>query len=158
MSSEENPRKEKSIMARASKEEFFKPQQKLMPDDVDGDSVILTIAEAKRVTTKEGRNALVVSFEETDKVWWPNATSIGHLLEALGDEYDEATGLFDWTGKKVPLIVHVQKDGLYAGSRNLWAAEPATWSAFGCPTAKPVRAALPASKSAKPAPARSRKR
>jgi hypothetical protein len=112
-------------MGKIRKEDFSKRRPKLTVDDLDGgDAIALVIASVEEINVDDDdgkRKSLVLTFEESgEKVYYPNATSLGFILDAYGDESD------DWVGKPLPLMRHA---GTFRGERyeNLQVAAPESW-------------------------------
>jgi hypothetical protein len=126
-------------MGQATRDGFYRQQEKLRPDDLEADVTLLTIRQARRVVRKDESAAIVVAFKETDKVWWPNTTSIvgdktgrPGLLDVFSPEFDDATGEFkSWEGRIIPLEKHEMPDGPFKGSVTLWLVDPRLWKDYG---------------------------
>jgi hypothetical protein len=92
---------------------------------------IFTIQKVEEVeipdnTTNAPRKALAVTFEEfPDHAYWPNGTSIGHLIDALGNDENK------WVGKRVP-IEKVKANNPTTGrvQDSLWVAEAKKWDEY----------------------------
>ncbi len=113
-------------MGKIRKEDFSKRRPKLTVEDLDGgDAIALLIASVEEINVDDDdgkRKSLVLTFEESgEKVYYPNATSLGFILDAYGDESD------DWVGKPLPLMRHT---GTFRGERyeNLQVAAPEQWN------------------------------
>lgn len=109
-------------MARVNKEDFGKQREKLKVEDLEdgADAIVLTIA-GFEIVPFEDRKAPLLRFEESgDKAYFPNQTSMSHLIEVYGDETD------DWMGKPLPLVRH---KGTFQGKKfeNLQVAAPELW-------------------------------
>lgn len=62
------------------------------------DVAVLTISQVDPAVKFEDRTRMVITFEEfPDHAYWPNVTSIGHLIDRFGDDTDE------WISKPVAL-------------------------------------------------------
>lgn len=110
-------------MAKVTRQEFSKSKPVLKPDDLGGAThVVVTIEEAERITIDE-QPRMVLRFEEfPENNYFPNVTSIGHLIEGISDETDE------WAGKKIPLeVVMANNPQTKKQQRVLWVAAPETW-------------------------------
>lgn len=131
-------------MAKVNKDDFGKRRPKLVVEDLDGgEATALTMASVERVTMDDGdgkRHSLAITFEETgDKVYWPNVSSIGLIIDEYGDDDD------DWIGKPLPLM---RNTGTFKGQKyeNLQVPERALWDeiftdmGFKVPTSKRVTA------------------
>lgn len=111
-------------MGKVNQDRYGKSTPKLVPDDIDGDCVVLTIANFGEETfNDEGVTRITpyIDFEETgDKVLWLNKTQVGYLIERLGDESDR------WKGAPVPIGRH---DSQYNGKthKKLWVMPPERW-------------------------------
>lgn len=86
---------------------------KLLPEDLEEDAAILTIAEYDEAEVDDDdaeggkRTAAYLTFEETgDKRIWLNKGQMESLIEQLGDDADK------WIGQKVPVEKH---DAKYRG-------------------------------------------
>jgi hypothetical protein len=109
---------------RVTQKEFYKPREKLTGEDVtEGSVIVLTVTRVQQVSNDDNRQSLVLEFEETDKVWWPNPKSIGRIIESLGDDLDQ------WEGEQLPLVV---SKGVFKGQpyNNLWAAPVELWKGY----------------------------
>lgn len=118
-------------MAKVDASEFGKSRPKLLPDDLEGDVAILTIAKFETVDLQDDeaedgkRRSATLSFEETgDKVLWLNKTQIDALVERLGDESD------DWTGKKVPVEKVVNTFGKNKYPKVVVVGDPDEWDTY----------------------------
>lgn len=112
-------------MAIINPKEFSKRRPKLTIEDFEGgDASALTIAEVEMIKTDDEdgkRTSLVITFSETgEKAYWPNASSIGIIVEEYGKDSD------DWIGKPLPLMRH---QGTFKGKAydNLQVAAPEFW-------------------------------
>lgn len=100
-------------MAKINQQDFSKRRPKLTVDDlVGGDGMALVMAGVEEINVDDEagkRKSLVLTFEESgEKVYYPNATSLGYILAAYGDESD------DWVGQALPLLRHT---GTFRGER-----------------------------------------
>lgn len=99
-------------------------RERLVPDDLEADAAILTVADSDAFQLTRGRtkeNCLTLTFEETgDKALWINKTMLSALIDQLGD--DRAA----WVGKQVPVEVI---DAEYEGktSRKVYVMETDAW-------------------------------
>lgn len=91
---------------------FGSSAPKLMPEDLEEDVAILTIAEYDEVEIDDDdaedgkRNSATLRFTETgEKVVWLNKGMAETLIEQLGDDADK------WVGQKIPVERHVAKFG-----------------------------------------------
>lgn len=89
---------------------FGSAAPKLMPEDLEEDAAILTIAEYDEADVDDDeaeggkRTAAYITFEETgDKRIWLNKGMVETLIEQLGDDADK------WIGQKVPVEKHEAK-------------------------------------------------
>lgn len=109
-------------MAKVNPDEHKRNRPKVTLADLEGaEAMALTVATAE-ILDMEDRRVMAVTFEETgDKVHFPNATSLGYIVERLGDESD------DWIGHYLPLVRH---QGTYNGKTydNLQVAAPELWN------------------------------
>lgn len=99
-------------MGRIDPNAFGSSTPKLVPDDLEGDYAILTVAEFQEVEVDDEdsetgkRLSATLRFEETDdKVIWLNRGQIESLIAQLGEDTD------DWAGKQCPVEKHVAKFG-----------------------------------------------
>lgn len=78
-------------------------RERLVPDDLEGDAAILTVADSDAFQLTRGKtkeNCLTLTFVETgDRALWINKTMLTALIDQLGD--DRAA----WVGKQVPVEV-----------------------------------------------------
>jgi len=89
-------------------------------------TAVLTVSRAQEVdVNRDGaqEKAIVMEFRELeDFSYWPNNTSVRHLVDALGDDEEE------WLGKKVPLeVVRTTNPSTKKGVDALWVADPSDW-------------------------------
>lgn len=100
-------------MTKINLSDYSSGRPKLTPEDLDGDTAILTVESTESVTVgeesspKDQQEKLLLLFEEfEDRPLWLNVTQIRTLVDRLGDD-DE-----NWKGEKVPVESHV---ALYRG-------------------------------------------
>lgn len=84
--------------------DFGSGKEALMPSDLDGDAVVLTVegTEEAEFDSDDGqgkRKRLILMFQETDKVVYLNVTMMREMIARYGEDDDE------WKGKPVPLEV-----------------------------------------------------
>jgi hypothetical protein len=91
---------------------FGSSAPKLMPEDLEEDVAILTVAQYEEVSVDDDnaeggkRQSATLKFVETgDKVVWLNKGMVETLVEQLGDDADK------WAGQKVPVERHVASFG-----------------------------------------------
>lgn len=91
---------------------FGSSAPKLMPDDLEEDVAILTIAKYEEVMVDDDeveggkRQSATLKFAETgDKVIWLNKGMVESLVEQLGDDADK------WAGQKIPVERHTATFG-----------------------------------------------
>jgi hypothetical protein len=91
---------------------FGSSAPKLMPEDLEEDAAILTIAKYEEVMVDDDeaeggkRQSATLKFVETgDKVVWLNKGMVEALVEQLGDDSDK------WAGQKCPVERHVATFG-----------------------------------------------
>lgn len=91
---------------------FGSSAPKLMPEDLEEDAAILTVAKYEEVMVDDDeaeggkRQSATLKFVETgDKVIWLNKGMVEALVEQLGDDADK------WAGQKVPVERHVATFG-----------------------------------------------
>lgn len=87
-------------MSRVTRQQFSKSRPTLKAEDLQGGTAtVVTIGSVEEIELDE-QPKLVLGFDEwPEHSYFPNVTSIGNLIEILGDETD------DWKGKRVALIV-----------------------------------------------------
>jgi hypothetical protein len=90
--------------ATVSVDDWGKSRPKLLPEDLEGDVAILTIAayeqfQVKDTTQEDGtRTSGVLRFEETgDKALWLNKSMMTALIERLGNKPAK------WVGQRCPV-------------------------------------------------------
>ena len=93
-------------MSKINFSDYSSSRPKLMPEDLEGDSAILTIASVESVTvgedpTDQQERLLLLLEEHEDMPLWLNMTMIRTLIDRLGSETN------DWIGEKVPVESHV---------------------------------------------------
>ena len=91
---------------------FGSSAPKLLPEDLEEDAAILTIAKYEEVMVDDDeaeggkRQSATLKFAETgDKVIWLNKGMVETLVEQLGDDAEK------WAGQKVPVERHVATFG-----------------------------------------------
>jgi hypothetical protein len=110
-------------MAKVTREKFSKSRPVLKPADLNGAShVVVTIEEMEEITLDE-QPKIVLRFEEfPEHNYFPNVTSIGHLIEGISDESD------DWAGVQVPLeVVKTNNPTTKKATDALWVCAPEEW-------------------------------
>jgi hypothetical protein len=110
-------------MAKVTREKFSKSRPVLKPADLNGAShVVVTIEEMEEITLDE-QPKIVLRFEEfPEHNYFPNVTSIGHLIEGISDESD------DWAGTKIPLeVVKTNNPTTKKATDALWVCAPEEW-------------------------------
>lgn len=139
-------------MAKINKDDYSKKRPKVTVEDLEGgDAMALTIASVEDSTfdDEDGKKkALVLTFEEAgEKVFYPNQTSLGFIIDEYGDETDE------WIGKPLPLM---KNTGTFRGKSftNLQVPAPELWvdiieGSDLTPVRKPRAAKVAVKKSAK---------
>lgn len=113
-------------MAKVAKGEFSKSRPVLKPEHLNGASHVMgTIEEAERIVI-EDQPKIVLRFEEFPEYnYFPNATSIGRLIDGAGDETD------DWVSVTIPLeVVQTTNPKTHKPTKALWISDPAEWTAL----------------------------
>lgn len=106
--------------------DFNQQRPALRAEHVNGDVAVLTIAgtEVFDIRGEDGpRKSLKVTFKEyPEHAYWPNYTSLKHLVSGLGA--NDA----DWVGKRIPLEkVTSENPNTREETVRLWVCEPSTW-------------------------------
>lgn len=99
-------------MAKVDTSKFGSSAPKLMPEDLEEDVAILTIAKYEEVMVDDDeaeggkRQSATLKFNETgEKVVWLNKGMVEALVEQLGDDSDK------WVGQKIPVERHTATFG-----------------------------------------------
>lgn len=110
-------------MAKITRAEFSKSRPVLKPADLGGAThVIVTIDEAERITLDEQPKIVLRFVEFPEHNYFPNVTSIGHLIEGVSDDTD------DWSGERVPLeVVKTTNPNDGKMVKALWVVAPEEW-------------------------------
>ena len=119
-------------MAKVTREKFSKSRPVLKPADLNGAShVLVTIEEMEEITLDE-QPKIVLRFEEfPEHNYFPNVTSIGHLINGISDETD------DWEGKVIPLeVVKTNNPTTKKATDALWVSAPEDWKSLRNAAAK----------------------
>lgn len=104
-------------------EKYSKSKPVIKPADLDGATVaVVTIAEMEEIEI-EDEPKIVLRFEEfPDHNYFPNVTSIRHLVDGLTANEEK------WAGKQIVLeTVKVNNPQTKKQQEALWVADPGTW-------------------------------
>lgn len=122
-------------MAQINISDYTTSRAKLTPEDLDGETAILTIAAVETITVgedpKDQQEKLLLLFEEyEEQPLWLNVTQIKTLIDRLGADAD------DWIGEKVPVESHV---ALYRGQEypKVRVVPAERWDAVLKPSSRP---------------------
>jgi hypothetical protein len=115
-----------------NRDSYSQKRPGLKAEDIKARRANLTVQTVEQVeldddNTEDGkRNALAVTFEEfPDKPYWPNGTSIGFLIDELGEDEEE------WAGERIPLEKKKTTNPRTKQLQDsLWVAAPEDWAEF----------------------------